>query len=108
MFRSVPFLNVVPGSQARSDWNIFDASAGWPHVVTLLFIGTSLNVVKPFQQVYSPLEPGGILINLGPLFWTPPEVTLELTSDVSFSAIELVGRTRVWVDKMKKYEYTRD
>jgi len=54
------------------------------------------------------LEPGGILINLGPLFWTPPGVTLELTLNGNFSVIELVGRTRVWVDKIGKCEYTRD
>jgi len=53
-------------------------------------------------------EPGGILINLGPLFWISPGVALELTWDGGFSMIELVGRTRVWADKMGECEYTRD
>ena len=86
------------GSQARSTWNLFDASTGRSYVITLFLIRTPLNVVKPFRQVCSPSESGGILINLGPLFWTPPGVTLGLTCDGAL----------VWVCKIGKWEYTRD
>jgi len=96
------------GSQAPSTRNLFDAFAGRSYVVTPFFIRTSLNAVKSFHQVYSLLEPGGFLINLGPLFWAPPGLALELTLNGSFSVIELVGRTRVWVDKIGKREYTWD
>ena len=58
--------------------------AGQSYVVTLFFICTPPRVVKPFHQVYSPLEPGDILIDLEPLFWTPPGMVLELTLEKGF------------------------
>ena len=89
-------------------------SAGWPYIVTLFFIDTSLNVIKTIQHIYSLLDAGGVWINLGPLLWTSSGVALELSLDEVIQVIKLVGFELLPVDetgemvKMVECEYTSD
>ena len=116
-FRQVSFPDVVPrlsDTLHLDEGDFFNVSAGWPYIVTLFFIDTSLNVIKIIQHIYSLLDPGGIWINLGPLLWTSSGVALELSLDEVVQVIKLVGFELLPVDetgemmKMVECEYTSD
>ena len=80
-FRLVPFLNVVLWLS-----NTFHMKS-LRHVRWAVLRRNPVLHLHPAQggrTLYSPLEPGDILIDLEPLFWTPPGMVLELTLEKGF------------------------
>jgi len=67
---------------------------GYDYVVTLFFIDTSLDAFATLTHIYKLLRPGGVWINLGPLFWTGgAQAKVELCLNEVLSAAEEIGFT---------------